>query len=96
MENEQESHALSSKLAVPLGKIVDKHKDRITAILASDGAAKAGRILSHDENVRKVATFCYPLLPGVLRLVLKEHTFINFVMLNREKLMAHLAPIPTA
>jgi hypothetical protein len=92
MDFDKESHALSDKLAVPMTRIVDKHRGRITAILASDGASHLGNALSKDENVRKVATFCYPLLPGLLRLVVKEHRFIQFVMLNREKLLARLAP----
>jgi hypothetical protein len=92
MDLDKESHALSDKLAVPLTRIVDKHRGRITAILASDNASHLGSALSKDENVRKVATFCYPLLPGLLRMVVKEHRFIQFVMLNREKLLARLAP----
>ena len=92
MEHEKESHALSDKLAVPLARIVEKHKTRIREMLSSDGAVKIGKALHHDENVRKVATFCYPLLPGLLRLVIKEHTFVQFVMSNRERLLAHLAP----
>lgn len=92
MELEKEHSGLSDKLAVPLARITDKHKARIKALLTSDGASKVGNVLQHDENVRRVATFCYPLLPGLLRLVIKEHTFINFVMHNREKLLAHLAP----
>jgi hypothetical protein len=95
MDLEKETHALSEKLAVPMTRIVDKHRGRITAILASDGASHLGNALSKDENVRKVATFCYPLLPGLLRLVVKEHRFIQFVMHNREKLLARLAPPAT-
>ena len=95
MNLDKESHALSDKLALPMTRIVDKHRGRITAMLAGDGASQLGNALSKDDNVRKVATFCYPLLPGLLRLVIKEHRFIQFVMVNRERLLARLAP-PTA
>jgi hypothetical protein len=48
-----------------------------------------------DESVRKVATFCYPQLPGLLRLVINEPAFVNFVMDHREKLLARLeVPVP--
>ena len=89
MELESESHALTNKLAGPVNKIVDKHRDKLCAMLGGNGA------LGKDENVRTVATFCYPLLPGLLRLVIKEPAFISFVMHNREKLQARLvAPAP--
>ena len=84
-----DAETLIHKLAAPVDKIVDKHKDKLSAMLGGNGA------LGKDENVRKVATFCYPLLPGLLRLVIKEPAFVNFVMDNREKLLARLAaPAP--
>jgi hypothetical protein len=84
MEAENETHSLTAKLSAPVDKILNKHKDKLSAMLGGDGA------LGKDENVRRVATFCYPLLPGLLRLVIKEPRFINFVMSNREKLLARL------
>jgi hypothetical protein len=89
MESKNEARNLRDKLSAPVDKIVDKHKDKLSAMLVGDGA------LGKDENVRRVATFCYPLLPGLLRLAVKEPTFVNFVMQNREKLLARLAaPAP--
>jgi hypothetical protein len=61
MDLGKESHALQARLAAPLTRIVDDNKTRITALLASDGAAQVGQALNKDENVRRVATFCYPL-----------------------------------
>jgi hypothetical protein len=86
MDSEAHASSLTEKLSAPVHKIVDKHKDKLSTMLAGHGA------LGKDENVRKVATFCYPLLPGLLRLVIKEHTFINFIMQNREKVLARLVP----
>lgn len=91
MDATTESRSLTDKLTAPVNKIVDKHQEKLSAMLGGRGA------LGKDENVRMVATFCYPLLPGVLRLVIKEATFINFVMHHREKLLARLvqpAPFP--
>ena len=95
MEAANESHVLTEKLSVPLAKIVDRHKDKISAMLVS-GSNSTVQALGKDENVRRVATFCYPMLPGLLRLIVKEPRFINFVMSNREKLLARLIPPATA
>ncbi len=92
MDIGKHAQSLSDRLAAPLATVIDNNKARITALLASDGAAQVGQALNKDENVRRVATFCYPLLPGLLRLVVKEPAFVSFVMHNREKLLAHLTP----
>ena len=42
-------------------------------------------------QVRKVAVFCYPLLPGLVRLAIKEPAFVSFVMNNREKVLGRLS-----
>jgi hypothetical protein len=96
MEAGNESHALTEKLSAPLAKIVDLHKEKISAMLVSGSNSTVGQALGKDENVRRVATFCYPMLPGLLRLIVKEPRFINFVMSNREKLLARLVPPATA
>jgi hypothetical protein len=88
MEANNESHALAEKLTAPLSTIVERHKEKITALMVSGGNSTVAQALGKDENVRRVATFCYPLLPGLLRLVIKEPRFINLVMSNREKLLA--------
>jgi len=97
MEFGKGTHALTDKLATPLTQIVEKNKARIMALLASDKATQVSQALNKDENVRQMATFCYPLLPGLLRLVVKEPAFVSFVMHNREKLLAQLAsPVQAA
>ncbi|MFC5460398.1 hypothetical protein [Massilia niabensis] len=81
--------ALSDKLAAPFNAILCRHRASLMPMLGgSETAARAA--LSNDEAVRKVAVFCYPLLPGIVRLAIKEHTFIGFVMNNREKLLVRL------
>lgn len=45
--------------------------------------------------MRRIATLCDSLLHGLLRLAVKEPTFVKFVMGSREKLLACLrAPAP--
>jgi hypothetical protein len=86
---------LADKLAAPFNAIVCRHRAALMPMLGgSEAAARAA--LANDEAVRKVAVFCYPLLPGIMRLALKEHTFVNFVMNNRQKLLVRLTTEPAA
>ena len=90
-----ETSALADKLAAPMNAIVSRHRASLMPMLGgSAGAAQAA--LANDEAVRKVATFCYPLLPGIVRLAVKEHTFVNFVMNNRGHLLSRLTADPEA
>jgi hypothetical protein len=60
--------------------------------MLAGGASQATQAaLRDDECVRKVASFCYPLLPGLVRLAIKEPVFVNFVMNNREKVLGRLS-----
>lgn len=89
MHETLESAGLSDKLVAPFNAIVCRHRASLMPMLGgSETAARAA--LSNDEAVRKVAVFCYPLLPGIVRLAIEEHTFVGFVMNNREKLLVRL------
>jgi hypothetical protein len=93
MHAPSDASALADKLAAPMNAIVSRHRASLMPMLGgSAGAAQAA--LANDEAVRKVATFCYPLLPGIVRLAVKEHTFVNFVMNNRAQLLSRLATEP--
>ena len=84
-----EQSDLADKLAAPFNAIVSRHRASLMPMLGGS-ATSACQALGNDEAVRKVAVFCYPLLPGIMRLAIKEHTFVNFVMNNREQLLARL------
>lgn len=89
MQNASDAAGLGSKLIAPMNDILSKHKSSVLPLLGgSETAARAA--LSNDETVRKVAIFCYPLLPGLLRLAVKEPMFVSFVMNNRERVLARL------
>lgn len=89
METVDDAAGLGGKLMAPMSKIISQHESTIRPLLGgSESAARAA--LSNDEAVRKVASFCYPLLPGLLRLAIKEPVFVNFVMNNRERVLATL------
>lgn len=83
---------LADKLMAPVSAIVTKHGSAIEPLLRGNGGGISHAALANDDNVRKVATFCYPLLPGLLRLAVKEPAFVNFVMNNREQVLARLLP----
>ena len=89
-----EAHAqgsLGDKLAGPLNAIIDKKRAELLPLLAGGAGQATQAALRNDECVRKVATFCYPLLPGLVRLVVKEPVFVNFVMNNREAVLGRLS-----
>ncbi|MEW6373082.1 MAG: hypothetical protein AB1584_19285 [Pseudomonadota bacterium] len=89
MSSTLDQAGLSEKLMTPMNSILSKHAQTIQPLLGGSGTA-ARAALQNDEAVRKVATFCYPLLPGLLRLAVKEPVFVNFVMNNRERVLATL------
>lgn len=89
MHAASEPSGLADKLSAPLNAIVSRHRASLMPMLGGSGPA-ARAALANDEAVRKVAVFCYPLLPGIVRLAVKEPTFVNFVMNNREHLLARL------
>ena len=89
MQETLDPAGLSDKLSAPFNAIVCRHRASLMPLLGgSEMAARAA--LTNDEAVRKVAVFCYPLLPGLVRLAIKEQVFVSFVMNNREKLLVRL------
>ncbi|THC41118.1 hypothetical protein [Massilia sp. Mn16-1_5] len=92
-----DASALADKLAAPMNAIVSRHRAALMPMLGGSSSA-ARSALVNDEAVRKVAVFCYPLLPGIVRLAVKEHSFVNFVMNHREHLLSRLTAdtAPTA
>jgi hypothetical protein len=86
MDVSTDKSGLSEKLMAPVSSIVDKHRTSLASLLGDGGPAA----LRNDENVRKVASFCYPLLPGLVRLAVKEPAFVSFVLNNREKVLDRL------
>ena len=90
MINPDEQSKLAAKLMDPVGRIVTRHSAELAPMLRS-GASAAQSGLNNDETVRTVATYCYALLPGLVRLAVKEPAFISFVLENRVKLLGKLA-----
>lgn len=87
----EEQSKLAAKLMDPVSRIVSRHSAEIAPMLKS-GSASAQSVLGNDDAVRTVATYCYALLPGLVRLAVKEPAFISFVLANRVKLLGKLVP----
>ncbi len=91
-----EQEGLQARLMGPLNNILSQHSAALLPLLQAGGGAGGRAALQNDENVRKVATFCYPLLPALVRLAVKEPVFVGFVMNNREKVLERLVPATPA
>ena len=91
MTEASEQAGLSDMVAGPLNAIFDKKRSALLPLLAGGAGQATPAAWRNDECVRKVATFCYPLLPGLVRLAVKEPVFVNFVMNNRERVLGRLA-----
>lgn len=83
---------LADKLMAPVSAILSKHGNAIEPLLKGNAGGITHAALANDDNVRKVAIFCYPLLPGLVRLAVKEPAFVSFVMTHREQVLARLVP----
>jgi hypothetical protein len=90
MTSYPDQSALTNKLMEPVTKIVNQHGAQIAPILKGSSASLGQAALKNDETVRTVAIYCYALLPGVVRLAVKEPAFISFVMAHREKILGKL------
>lgn len=91
MTDSTEPAGLSEKLIGPVSAIIDKKRTELLPLLRGGVGNATQTMLRDDECVRKVAVFCYPSLPGLLRLAIKEPVFVNFVMNNREKVLGRLS-----
>jgi hypothetical protein len=88
-----EQGKLQQGLAAPVAAIIDKHRDAIAPMLGQSGNLTRAA-LQNDAAVRTVAGYCYVLLPGLLKLAIKEPMFIDFVMTHRETVLARLVSQP--
>ncbi|TWI64256.1 hypothetical protein IP91_03022 [Pseudoduganella lurida] len=84
-------------LMQPVSRVIGEHRDRILkAIDGSPGAARAGQwttaALQNDQAMETIIRCCYELLPGLVRLAVKEPAFRTFMLNNRERILAQLVP----
>jgi hypothetical protein len=91
MNASSEQAGLGDKLIGPISTIIDKKRAELLPMLGGGAGQATQAALRDDECVRKVASFCYPLLPGLVRLAVKEPMFVEFVLNNREKVLGKLS-----
>lgn len=84
-----EQSKLAAKLMDPVSRIVSRHSAELAPML-KNGSASAQAMLGNDDAVRTIARYCYALLPGLVRLAVKEPAFTSFVLANRVKLLGKL------
>lgn len=77
-------------LMTPMARIVAEHRSTIVNKLGGEAALQAA--LHNERAIESVADFCYALLPGVVRLAVKEPQFRSFVLANRDRVAALLLP----
>lgn len=94
MNDTVEQGRLAEKLTGPVSSILDKHRASILPMLATNGGMVTRAALQNDAAVRTVAGYCYLLLPGLLRLAIKEPVFVDFVMHHREQLLNKMLDQP--
>ena len=74
-------------LTLPVARVVEGHREKI---LQSIGGKAALAALQDERVMLQVADVCYTLLPGVVRLAVKEQVFRDFVLQHRSTIIARL------
>ena len=69
---------------------IEQNKSKILPFIKDKTGEASLAALRDDGNVEKLGAFIYAFLPGVVRLALKEETFVRFVLDNRNKLLDKL------
>jgi len=77
-------------IMAPLARIMAQHRGTIVEKLGGEAALAA--TLANERALEQVAGICYALLPGVLRLAVKEAQFHAFILANRDRVVAMLLP----
>ena len=90
MSDTSEQSRMAEKLTGPVSAILDKHHATIAPMLGGNSGTITRAALRNDEAVRTVAGYCYLMLPGLVRLAVKEPAFVGFVLDNRERLLDRL------
>lgn len=84
-----DASTISKTVAGPLEAVLDKHRADIIRLAGTSGAASQAA-LANEETVRTIAAYCHELLPWPVRLAVKKPIFVDYVLRNREPLLARL------
>lgn len=89
-ENPQKQVSGKDKLLGYVAEAIEHNKSQILPFIKDKIGEASLAALRDDSNVEKLGSFIYALLPGVVRLTLKEETFVRFALDNRNKLLDKL------
>ena len=78
------------KLMIPLTQVLNQHREQILPMLGGQSSGNAHTLLRNDAAMRTLATYSYALLPGLVRLAVREPAFVTFVMDNRDQILERL------
>ena len=84
---------LGNKIADGVTKAVEDYKPQVREFVSSNMGSVSALGLQSDENIDKLARFLYPLLPGLVRMVVKEDTFAAFVVEHRSIVAEKIMPL---
>lgn len=80
------------KLLAYISTAIEQNKSKILPMIKEKTGEASLAALRDDSNVEKLAGFIYAFLPGLVRFALKEQVFIQFMLDNRDKILAGLLP----
>jgi hypothetical protein len=78
------------KLLAYIATAVEQNKSKIIPLIKEKTGEASIAALRDDANVEKLAVFLYAFLPSIIRLALKEQTFVQFMLDNRDKILLEL------
>jgi len=79
-------------LMQPVSRVIGAHREQILRQLDGKPGTWTVAALQNDQAMETVIRCCYELLPGLVRLAVREPAFRTFMLNNRERVLAQLVP----
>ena len=77
-------------LMQPVARVIGEHRERILGKIDGKPGQLTAAALQNDRAMDTIITCCYELLPGLVRLAVKEPAFRTFMLNNRDRVVAQL------
>ncbi|WP_338766761.1 hypothetical protein [Massilia sp. METH4] len=81
-------------LMSPILRVIGEHRAQILQKLDGKPGEWTVAALQKQQAMDTVIGCCYELLPGLVRLAVKEPTFRTFMLNNRDRVLAQLVQAP--
>ena len=79
-------------LMQPVARVIGEHRAQILEKLDGKPGEWTVAALQNEQAMDTVIGCCYELLPGLVRLAIKEPAFRTFMMNNRDRILTQLVP----